>query len=849
MTKNQSKENKFPFCGFIIQEEGRKGNLMGKIQSLSFILLVALCATVLMVGANAEAPVWDDVPDVRLLLGDVSPIDIELANYVWSSKTDVFTFTSATSLALTGTSAGTNPGTMAQNGTVTTDIVPRLTTDAFGSEDHTITAINSEGNMDEEVKVKYSKFIVTTPRFGLDNQFNDGQTEATSFRYITTGTDIMAGAYTVESYPGEPAILTTALSWSALVSRIKHNELDTQLLGADRSFNAIERANSIFPLAPRSNPVLSTSGSGIGVFVGDDGSFELTPDASFSAPVLIGIRGDGSGASAEGYDGTFIFSSPAILGAFSERWSDGAGGFVTYTGTNDIDRDFNFDSVTPGTVLGVMQLPGAGAPTSWLINTLATAADWSAVTADWQVRVSALSGLGNANLAANQFPGAASGNVMEVALGADSGLNGGTGPAGEGDFPNTKMFLFSVLDLDSEGTYTFSANVATNCAAAASSNNVPHIGIGLGTSPHFMEFGYNEISGPSIPRDGQWMAIKSTANLSGNLFNVGATGGATGSGQPEYQGGAPVFFITAPQPNNRTSAFTGCSVYIDNCRLYPSEFDLDIALGATEVPWTASVGTGDALFTNDNLAGATLRSSLYGDVEGLDGSLATVTDSFPISFPNGSVSVAVTYGTNNAVTPNMTGTNGHSLTVDPNGTPGASGYLILPFDPHSYAPTQAFQAAVYASRCFVRADATMFTIPRFDIAYLGYGTTTYVGGSDPLVAAQAHSLGIPTTSGVWRQMTVEHAFSTDTVEDISVSGGLLAHNIWFLVAVATDPADAGLNAELVGLGQNGGANIFGTAGDQSPGGAADCGKVYVDDIAHHRIDDSLAFYDDSLFAD
>jgi hypothetical protein len=59
---------------------------------------------------TSNVPNWDDVPDMRLLLGDVELIDVDVSNYAWSSKTAVFRFKSADELSVVGTSGADSKG-------------------------------------------------------------------------------------------------------------------------------------------------------------------------------------------------------------------------------------------------------------------------------------------------------------------------------------------------------------------------------------------------------------------------------------------------------------------------------------------------------------------------------------------------------------------------------------------------------------------------------------------------------------------------------------------------------------------------------------------------------------------
>lgn len=848
---------------------------MGKFKTALFFLIVAVSAVGLTVNTYAEAPVWDDFPDVRLLLGDVNPIDIELAQYVWSTTTDVFTFSTTTAgitisatSPLGGSLAGTNPGTGIQKGSAFPVLPGSLATDPASATTVTLVATNDEGSTEEEFKLKYSKFLVDQPRPTSDQIFASAAAVGQyTFRHVLNATEVITGGTTVVTGQygitamGSP-VNPNALNWSTVVNRVAIQQMSSGGALVDRSLNSAERRMSVFPLAPRSNPVLASDMSitGVGVFVGNDGHYELTPHAAFTAPVLIGIRGDSmtGGPASLGYDGTFIFAAPAITGTFNVP------GLTAANGPISLARDFSFEGITPNTSyqVGVFNTAGLN---KWLLNRADTTTRHPTMSGPVTATVVALSGLGAAANPANQFPGAASGNVLRMTLPSDTGLNP-TGKPYDERFVEGRMFFLSIMDVNKGGTYTFSANVATNVAAARPSSDTPHFSLMLGTFPHIYEYAYNEWSAGSVPRDGKWMTAKVTANFSDAFFNY--TDPDTGkSCQPEYAGGMVYLGVMSPQPDNRSTAFQGAEVYFDNLRVYPSEFDLDLALGSTEVPWQyPRSGTG---LPTGNLGGLTTPiHTAYGDFEAVAGSGATLAQNLPDLwvYPNthtGEVGnpadanpyldAGVSFGTNNFVTPNITGPNGHSMFLDPvsrGAKTHAGGAVFGVFDPHSHAPTQIFTPAIYSTRMFVRTnESNPNTVGRIVLAYLSTQRSDYPGGSDPLYGAQLANIGIPNQAGVWRQMTVEHPYSAASVQNLPVTGaaGRFGHHVFFILFTEALLADAGLNAELVALGQGGGGNIFGVNGDKSPGGAADCGRIYVDDIMHHRIDDAVALYDDSLF--
>lgn len=843
---------------------------MGKFTTALFFLIVGvgLCLTV---NTYAEAPVWDDFPDVKLLIGDVNPIDIELAQYVYSTTTDVFTFTSSTAgitisatSPLGGSVAGTNPGTGVQKGSAFPELPGSLSGAPPGATDVTLVATNPEGSVEELFKLKYSKFFVSSPRFGSDNLLTPvGAVSQYTFTHIMNATEPTVGGvlnrnYAL-SYIGTP-VNPNALSWTAMVNRVAIQQLTSGGAPVDRSLNSAERRMSIFPLAPRSNPVLASQTTGIGVFVGADGHYELTPHAAFTAPVLIGIRGDSlaSGPSSVGYDGTFIFAAPQLVGSFNMPAFAGTPGL---NGPATAAREFSFEGITPNTAYSL----GVFAPTTlnkWLLSRADGSAQHSTVTGSYGAAVVALSGLGNAALPANLFPGAAAGNVLRITCPSDTGLN----PAGKpylGDSVELRMFYFSLADVKKGGTYTFSANVATNMAASRTPANVPRIAVMVATSPHLGELAYNELAGQAVPRDGKWMTLKSTIEVADAWFNY--TDPDTGkNAQIEYAGLLLYLGVVSPGPNNRSTAFAGGEVYFDNLRVYPSEFDLDLALGSTEMPWTNYTINGLSLQGN-TVGFTTPLLTSYGDVEAVAGSGATLTQNFPQCYPNTAsgqrgdpalnspgIDFAVAYGTNNFVTPNLTSANGHSVSLDPlsrGALNQSGGSIFFAFDPHSYAPTRVFEPAIISSRVFVRTnESNPNTVGLVGIVMLGVSRTD---GADllPFYAAMSSSVGIPNQAGVWRQMTIEHPWTAATVQNLPVTGapGVFAHTTLFLLHAESRGDDAGLNAELVALGQGGGGNIFGVNGDKSPGGAADVGKVYIDDIMHHRVSDAVAYFDDSLF--
>ncbi len=851
---------------------------MGKFRTALFFLIVAvaLCVTV---NTYAEAPVWDDFPDVKLLLGDVNPIDIELAQYVYSTTTDVFTFTSTTSgitisatSSLGGSKAGTNPGTGGQNGSAFPELPGSLAGGTSGATDVTLVATNDQGSTEEQFRLKYSAFAVNSPRMGSDNLMASAAAPSQfTFTHIMNATEPTVGGVLNRNYGLSylgTAVNPNQLSWSAMINRVAIAQLTSGGASVDRSVNSAERRMSIFPLAPRSNPVVASSITGIGVFVGNDGHYELTPHAAFTAPVLIGIRGDDAagGPPDLGYDGTFIFAAPQLTGNFSYPVSiPGPGQVAGMNGPIAAAREFSWEGITANTAYQL----GVFAPTTlnkWLMSRADGNAQHSTVTGQYSATVVALSGLsagptGPAN-AANQFPGAAAGNVLRVTCPSDTGLS----PVGKpylGDTVELRMFYLS-MDITKGGIYTFSGNIATNCAAARTPSDVPRVALMIGSSPNLFEFAYNEVSAQGTPRDGKWMTLKTTIDVPDAMFNY--TDPETGrTGQPEYAGMLLYLGVISPGPNNRATAFQGAEVYMDNLRVYPSEFDLDLALGSTEVPWSFATTNG-VLGIQGNAAGFKAPMlTAHGDVEAVAGSGATLADNFPEAYANpatgqvgdpalGSPGIDITcnYGTNNFVTPDLSGANGHSVALDPQSRGAlqqAGGSVFMVFDPHSYAPTKIFAPAILATRAFIHTnEALPYTVGHFALVILGTGRTD---GAElyPFYASETAALGIPNQAGVWRQMTIEHPWTAGAAQNLPVTGlaGNFAHATLFLLFSQSAGADAGLNATLQTLGQAGGQNIFGPNGDHSPGGAADVGKVFVDDVSHHRVGDAVAFFDDSLF--
>lgn len=824
---------------------------MGKVKTALFFFIVAVSALCLTSNTFAEAPVWDDFPDVRLLIGEVNPVDIELAGYVFSTSTDQFVFSSADVSISGGNTSGMNPGTGVETGTAYVDAPGSAASDVPSVTPVILVATNAEGSSEEEMTLKYSKFIVSSPRMSSDKLFAGQTLNNFRFTHVLNATTVVTGATTVQTgnyeltSMGSP-VATSALSWSAMVNRVAVN----QIPGLDRSLNSAERRQSIFPLAPRNNPVLADTVTGVGVFVGNDGHYELTPHAAFSAPVLIGIRGDDmSGGTSLGYDGTFIFAAPAITGVFN---------FLT-PAPNDLARDFSFEGITPGSVYAVQDFNFT--INKWWLQFVAGPTTHTSLSGTYAASVVALSGLsaaanGPANTA-NQFPGAASGNVLQIVQPADTGNTPAPSTGYDELVPRIQFFYFSIQG-PRGGTYTYSANVATNVPAAALPHQTPFITMMLSTAPYGNELSFNEIGGKSVPRDGKWMMMKSTGNFSNNFYSWPAQGNL---GNITIETGGVQLYLGLKHPGDkaRTTAHPGATVWFDNIRVYPSEFDVDLALGATEIPWTAYAGFGNSLITGNT------PLTFHGDMEAVAGSGATINDNMPNTLiltgdsqlgdptkvpVRPGVDVGIEFGVNNFVTPDVS-SNGHSFFMDVrpranSGVDEAGGPMFTFFDLRSFNPTQqTFQSAVYAVRMFVHTNGADYPhdAGHYAFAAFGLGRTDYANGVDPTFAAGVATVGIPNTPGDWRQVTAQQAFSAASVEAVPV-GPNYTHMLYGMFFYRGQESDNGLNAAVAP--QIGGANAFGVNGDKSPGGALNIAKIYVDDFSLHRVDDSINFYDESL---
>jgi len=774
---------------------------------------IICCVSVLFaVEVGATVPFADDLPDIRLIRqGAGAPTTLtpafDLDDYVIDNDDADDELSWSRSVQAGGPVVNIDDSST-QPALHDVDVLAQAAAGVWNVV-YTVSAPDSQTDTTQSKK-KYSSFWLTEPKFTADNRLSFKGAGKPRFTHVM----LFDGSGSAQSTPSLLSYISPSQPFTG-TSMISFGPLIAHSLGTGTPVE-VARGNTINVYGGLGAQILTPSGV-----------VALTPTGALSCAVLLSIPAVLQGSSfsdAGDWDGTVIMVAPAKeIERFPAATIFTDPTLAQNTGFEDIPAGAALQPGGAGTSTGGTFITGA-----WRIDALAGTAmpTFSLITA------AQLAGTANVGNPANQFAGATSGNVLKIAMNNASGST---------DMVGT-VTGFNIRPVQPGEVYGVSMNVSTDIPSSQVANYATKVkfvliaqtkpDLGLFTQSALL-FAGAPLSGVdqaiSLPVDGKWRQLYTEfiipeLNYDEGLMDLGCF----------------TWFRAVAAAG--TPAF---NVYIDNVYFY--------CKGMSDMNYFDSNGEPGGL-AEDGLANGVTAFTAYNPINPgtngaiIDGSFETGTTLasnnwvFDANVRPGAVNVPSPSGTAGLATTGRLSSSGSAYAQIPSGTPRTAGQNDgLRFRDRGIAvngldSTGAGIAGApdlsgegyYGVSFWIASDATNLAAnPEAKVTLLETRPTLNQIGGFVTVGPSC----IPTSADGWYQYAYVGAFpdmvsGKDAMQRGQVIVDVMARYSRSVLADASFPPEY--------------------QGNNRPGYNANA-RIYFDDIRVHKVNDSTAYWNASLF--